>query len=345
MATREPRTHWARHLADLLKAVELVGRPGGATVDELAQRLGQSKRTAYRVIRALEDLNFPLLEESPGDDGKRRHRLDPSYVKRLPNLTVPELKLTLPEIVALSFLRQEGSLFRGTDVERNVRSAFTKFDAFLPERFAKQLEKVRTLFVAPARFAKDYRGKQPVIDSLTDAMLGQRTCLVEYHSFGDDQVKCFKIDPLQFFERDGGLYCFVRATSFGNTLALAVERIHALTVTDATFKAPKGFDAARLLEGAFNLTLGDPVKVKVRISADQARYVKERRWAAKQTLTDQPDGSVILEMETSGRWDVKRWVLERGADAELLEPADLRAEIAAEVKAMEGLYSRARKGK
>ena len=176
-------------------------------------------------------------------------------------------------------------------------------------------------------------------------MFGQRTCLVEYHSFGDDKVRQFKIDPLQFFERDGGLYVFVRATTFGSILILAVERILKLTVTDAVFKTPRDFNPAKLLESSFNLTPDDPVKVKIRFSADQARYAKERRWAAKQTRTDQPDGSVILEMETSGRWDVKRWVLAFGPEAEILEPADLREEIAADVRAMGKVYARGREGK
>ena len=38
----------------------------------------------------------------------------------------------------------------------------------------------------------------------------------------------------------------------------------------------------------------DPITVKVRISADQARYVKERRWAAKQTIVEHEDGSLTL---------------------------------------------------
>jgi len=199
---------------------------------------------------------------------------------------------------------------------------------------------VRTLFSAPGRFTKDYREKDDVINTLTDAMLKQQTCLVQYHSFHDDKVKHFKIDPLRFVERDGGLYVFVNTTSFGDIIVLAVERILKLTPSDETFTVPEDFDADTLLETAFNLTFGDPIAVKVRFFADQARYVKERRWAATQTLTDQPDGSVILELETSGRWDVKRWVLAFGADAEVLAPEDLRQEIAADLGSMIAAYSR-----
>ncbi len=44
-------------------------------------------------------------------------------------------------------------------------------------------------------------------------MCNHAICLVEYHSFSDDRVKKFKIDPLHFFERDGWLYLFVRTTN------------------------------------------------------------------------------------------------------------------------------------
>ena len=41
-------------------------------------------------------------------------------------------------------------------------------------------------------------------------------------------------------------------------------------------------------------------------------------------------------METSGWWDVKRWVLSYGSEAKVLEPEDLRKEIRAELKAVQG---------
>jgi predicted DNA-binding transcriptional regulator YafY len=331
--------NWARHLVDMLKAVDLIARPEGASIDDLKDHLGVSRRTAYRVITTLDELNFPLYEDRCDIDDRKRWRFADTFVKKLPNLSVPDLGLTASELVALSFVRGGARLFKGTDVEKDLASAYVKLDAFLPKNLAKQLDKVLTLFAPASRFAKDYSTKQEVIESLSDAMFRQRTCLVEYHSFGDDQVKHFKIDPLRFFEREGGLYVFVRATTFGTILVLAVERVLKLTPTLDTFTPPEDFDPEALLETAFNLTYDDPIAVTVKFSAGQARYVKERRWAVKQAIVEHEDGSLTLEMETSGRWDVKRWVLGFGADAEVLEPADLRAEIAEEIKAMAEAYS------
>ena len=38
-------------------------------------------------------------------------------------------------------------------------------------------------------------------------------------------------------------------------------------------------------------------------------------------------------MQTSGWWDVKRWVLSYGKDAKVLEPEELRIDIVAELDA------------
>lgn len=43
-------------------------------------------------------------------------------------------------------------------------------------------------------------------------------------------------------------------------------------------------------------------------------------------------------MKTSGWWDVKKWVLSFGAEAEVLEPAELRNEIIAEIKRLKNTY-------
>jgi predicted DNA-binding transcriptional regulator YafY len=86
-----------------------------------------------------------------------------------------------------------------------------------------------------------------------------------------------------------------------------------------------------MLEGAFGIVYDDPVALKVHFSAETARYIKERRWANGQVITDRPDGSVILEMKTSGWFEVKKWILSFGRCVEVLEPQKMREEIRQEL--------------
>jgi predicted DNA-binding transcriptional regulator YafY len=323
--------YWGRHLVKMLKAVDVLSRPGGATIDELAEELGVDRRTVYRIRETLEELKFPLYEDDSHLDGRKRFRFDDNYLKKLPNICVPELSFSLAELVAISFLRGNGRLFRGTEIEHNIEAAFGKLDAFVPDGLAKSLEKVKTLFVPAAKFAKDYSGKEEIINALTDAVFQQRTCGVEYHSFHDDKTKSFRIDPLRFFERDGGLYLFVRTTDYGHIRVLAVERILKIDMEEAQFDYPEDFDPEALLDGAFSIVYDEPIEVKILFSPEVARYIKERVWAKGQKITSCEDGSVILEMTTSGWIDMKRWVMSFGADAVVVEPGELREEIREEL--------------
>jgi predicted DNA-binding transcriptional regulator YafY len=90
------------------------------------------------------------------------------------------------------------------------------------------------------------------------------------------------------------------------------------------------------------VTSDDPVRVRIRFSRDQARYVQERRWAAEQRIKENEDGSIILEMTTSGHWEIARWVLTWGGEAEVLEPKALREMVAAEVGRMARVYQNCR---
>lgn len=169
-------------------------------------------------------------------------------------------------------------------------------------------------------------------------MLRQHVCLVRYHAYSEDRVNQFKAEPLHFFEHGGGLYAYVRIPKHGDVITLAVERIVELTDTDQTFEYPEGFDPQARLAQAFGVTSDDPVRVRIRFSRDQARYVQERRWAAEQRIMENKDGSIILEMTTSGLWEIARWVLSWGGDAEVLAPDELREMVAEEVGRMAGVY-------
>lgn len=319
-------------LKKFIQAITLLSQPTGTTMEELGRRLTIKKRQVYRLLESLQDDFGFVLDEEKLDGGGKRISLAPGQQRKLAETKVPELNLALGEVVALHFLRGHAKLFRGTEVGEEIERAFAKLEAFVPEGLGDRIERVRSLFVPTARFAKDYTGKEDVIDKLAEAVLGQRTCTVNYHSFSDDTVKKFNIDPLHFFERDGGLYLLARATRFGDIRVLAIERIRELSFTDVTFGYPTDFDPEALLENSFGMFLDDPVKVTIRFSTDQARYIRERQWAKEQRITDNEDGSITLRISTSGWYDVKKWILSFGQEACLLEPEHLRKDLRKELE-------------
>ena len=327
-----------KNLIKLLKALELLSKSEGTTIEEMSAQLGIDRRSVYRLINVVEELGFPLYDDKIPLEKEKRWKLEESYLKKLPNMKIPDVHLTLLEIISLYLLRSEGSLLKGTELEKHTRSAFGKFSMFLPKDAFSKLNKIKALFVSASKFVKDYSGKEEIIGQLMDAMLKNETCYLTYHSFYDDKIKNFKVDPLHFFENDGGLYLLVNTTTFGDIRTLAVERIQEITRTGSSFEYPEDFDPEELLESAFDIVYEDPVRVKIWFSADQARYIKERKWSENQEIMDQEDGSIILSMETSGWWDVKKWVLSYGSGAKVIEPEAFRMEIVNELKTAGNLY-------
>jgi len=327
-------------LIKLLKAIDFLSKPEGATINEMAAHLAVDRRSVYRIISVMEDIGFPIWVDKIPLEKEKRWKFEESYLKKLPNMQIPDVNLTLAEVLSLYLLKGGEGLFKGTEIEKNIKSAFGKLSLFLPKGTLDKLNKIKALFISPAKFAKDYSGKEDIIDHLTDAMLNNETCKIQYHSFYDDKIKYFKVDPLHFFENDGGLYILVNTTTFGDIRTLAVERIQKITKTGDFFEYPKDFDPEELIESAFDIVYGDPVNVKIWFSADQARYIKERNWSKTQKIEEQEDGSIILLMSTSGWWDVKRWILSYGADAEVLEPKELKDYIRKELAISVNSYNK-----
>jgi len=325
-------------LIKLLRALDLLSKRVGTTIEEMAEHLELDRRSVYRMINVIEELGFPIYDDKIPFEKEKRWKLEESYLKKLPNIKIPDVNLTLPEIISLYFLKGESSLFKGTEIDKHTKSAFGKRSLFVPEDAFSKLNKIKALFVSTSKFAKDYSEKEEIINQLMDAMLKRESCYVKYHSFYDNKVKDFEIDPLHFFENDGGLYLFVKATTFGDILTLAVERIQEITKTGSSFEYPKDFDPEELLESAFDIVHEEPIDVKIWFSANQARYIKERKWSKTQKFEDQEDGYIILSMSTSGWWDVKRWVLSYGRQAKVLEPEELKTEIIDEVAAAKRNY-------
>ena len=328
------------NLIKLFKILELFSKPGGTTLKEISETLDIDRRSVYRWIDIVEELGFPIYDDKLPLEKKKRWKLEEAYWKKFKAIQSPVMNITFSEVISLYLLKGEEKIYRGTEIEKTINSAFNKIGTLVPANLLKQFSKIKTLFIASSKFAKDYSGKEDMIDSLTDAMLKQKTCYVKYHSFYDDKIKNFKIDPLHFFEHKGGLYVFVNTTRFKEIRKLAVERIEDLKITDSSFRYPEKFNPEERLNAAFDIVYDKPIQVKVWFSADQARYIRERKWAVDQKITNKRDGSIVLELNTSGWDDVKRWVLSYGSEAKVLKPSKLRKEIIAELNACRKIYKK-----
>jgi predicted DNA-binding transcriptional regulator YafY len=80
-------------------------------------------------------------------------------------------------------------------------------------------------------------------------------------------------------------------------------------------------------------------RVRVRFSRRLAPFIREVCWHHSQQLTEEPDGSLLFEIEVSEPREVGWWVLQWGAEAEVLEPESLREELRETAQRLTALYT------
>jgi predicted DNA-binding transcriptional regulator YafY len=117
-----------------LTAINLLASPSGITVRGLMYHLNISRRTVFRLLEALQELGFPLIDEQPRPHVEKIYRLIDSYVVKLPNIAIPNPGFTGEEIELILFILDfcnKLTTIGGTPIFNSIREKIT---SVMPER-------------------------------------------------------------------------------------------------------------------------------------------------------------------------------------------------------------------
>lgn len=298
-----------KQVRQMCEVLDALAAPGGATIRGLEEVLGVTRRSVERLLATMQEMKFPIYDEKRRGEKEKHWFIEASYVLKLPNTTLPNLSISYHEMMCLYLLNREDPIFKGTHIERKLNSVFSKLSHFFPDGFTTALNRMRKLRVTKSLAQKRYTDHQQVISALSEAILNQEPVCLSYHKYTDDTCSTVTVNPLHFFEHEGGLYLIAQKRKSGAFRSYAVERIQALSPTGTGYDYPKGFDPEAYLAKTFGIIDDGEIEVTLRFSKGQARYAAERTWVDGQTLTPNPDGTVTLHFKTHGIRDVKKWVL------------------------------------
>jgi predicted DNA-binding transcriptional regulator YafY len=202
--------------------------------------------------------------------------------------------------------------------------------------FLREVEE--NLYVRERPYKRYRKSLTSLFDALNRAIADHRAMYITYFTMSRGQDSRRRIDPYSMWYFDGSFYVIGYCHLRSDIRVFAVDRIKAFRVTSETFQRPAEFSGGEFMKTSFGVFQGRPTRVLIRFSAAVAGYVREKQWHESQVLTDNPDGTVDLEMEVAGIREIKLWVLGWGAQAEVLAPEALRREIKAEIRAMNKRY-------
>ena len=317
-ATRKPgkpakKYSQAARLHDVIRILEARY---GATVDELAEECGVTRRTVYRDLEAIRDAGYPLDSEQEVD-GHTLYRFITGYKKS------PPITFSLEELLTLYLCRGQLGFLKGTPFEDDLEAIFGRIRSSLPPRSVAHLERIAEAGAPKFQGVRDYSEKKEMLGVLRKALLFQQRTDVVYTP-ARRTTQTYRFDPYQLLFYDGALYVGGYAHNRMANRLFLVDRIEKITVLEERFEVPEDFSMAQLTGSAFGLVDEKPQQVKVRFMADVAHLIRERLWHPSQQLEEEEGGSVVLSFTASGEKEILAWLYSYLPFVEILAPSDLK---------------------
>lgn len=266
---------------------------------DLAETFGVTERTIYRDMAALNEMGVPILS-LPGEG----YELMEGYY-------LPPLIFTPNEASALAL--GASMLAASGNYQREAQQAVQKIIAALPNRTRDHVEQ-QTRIIHFMMNASRFDLQNPYLLDLQTAVREQRAIWLRYHSLLHDEVTEREIEPYNLTFSEGVWY--VNAHTDQGVRTFRLDRVEALRLL------PKHFERR-----AAALEVEQPsVIVRVRFVDTAVRWVRERQHYGFQSEYDEP-GFVVMTYRLHRLSEIRNWLMGWGAQAEVLEPPELRAEI------------------
>jgi predicted DNA-binding transcriptional regulator YafY len=311
----------ASRLHDVIRILEARY---GATVDELAEECGVTRRTIYRDLDAIRDAGYPLDSEQEAD-GHTLYRFMTGYKKS------PPITFSLDELMTLYLCRGQLGFLKGTPFESDLDAIFGRIRSSLPPRSVAHLERIAEAGAPKYQGVRDYSPKKELLADLRRALLFQNRIDIAYTP-AKRSTETYRFDPYRLLFYDGALYVGGYAHNREAMRLFLVDRIEQVTVLDERFEVPEEFSADDLTGSAFGLVDENMQQVKVRFDAEVAHLIRERLWHPTQETEEGQDGSVTLSFTASGEKEILAWLYSYLPHVQVLEPAAFREKFVAGLK-------------
>ncbi len=306
-------------LSKISRLVQLIGllQVGkGLGVSHLAEQCGVSRRTIFRDLEVLRQARVPLiLDEQAG-----LYRIAGAY-------SLPPTQFTAEEALAMLVICRELGQEQRLPFYSAAKTAALKLESSLPGPLREELRESAAavrIHLEPRNPLTEHR---PCYDRLIECVTRRQPARIRYDSFSDREIIETKLSPYRLLFSRHSWYVVGRSSVHREIRTFNVGRILSLEPIDETFQPPRGFSIERYLGNAWRLIAepGPDIVVRIRFEPLVARNVAEVAWHKTQQCRFHDDGSLEFTVTVSGLNEISWWILGYADQAEVLEPAALRA--------------------
>ena len=317
-----PKGKFTQHRRlDLLREL-LLRHPKGLTIYDMAEALDVTPRTMRRYLKEV-DRQLELQPVETRGGGPLLWKIRTSELPR---------KVELRRTQAYAFLaaRRLFAPLAGSTLYEEVDMAVSKLLSFSRRpgrgpnagRADARLED-RFLYLPFA--PKDYSAKTEELDDLFQAVADLRPLSLRYRSAGKSREERIKIHPYAMVLHRDSIYCVGYHTTKAEVRTFVLDRMRDTQVAYSEhFDLPEHFSVDEYFHGELGVFKStEQHEVVIDFDERGAEYVRMRRVHDSQKLTPLPDGGVRLSMTVGNLNQLTSWVLEWGARAQVVAPAEL----------------------
>ncbi|MER5393470.1 WYL domain-containing protein [Saccharopolyspora sp. NPDC002686] len=315
----------------LLSLLLLLQNRGRMTAPELAAELEVSVRTVYRDVEALGAAGVPVCADRGPDGG---YRLLDGYRTRLTGLTDAE--------AGSLFLSGVPGPAQDLGLGAVLATAQLKVQAALPAELAERARRIQDRFHldAPGWFRD--ADEVPHLAEIARAVWEQRVLHTHYRSWRSEVHR--ELHPLGIVLKGGIWYLVARAGEAVRTYR--ISRFLDVRTEPGTFTRPTGFDLAASWAESSRRMEESMVRgtARLRLSPVAQRLLPAKfgtKGARALAEAGPPDerGWVEVDLPVEKTAVAVHDVLRLGVEAEVLEPAELRAAVTEAVTELAARYA------
>jgi predicted DNA-binding transcriptional regulator YafY len=308
----------AEQLVALL--LELGGARAGLGIADIMERFSVSRRTAERMLAAVQRV-MPLEEVTSWEDRRKRWRL-----RRLP----PVLAATSVDELAALQLATSRFDRDGLAVQAEaLRQLEAKLRAALAAGEASRLEPDLEAVAEAEGFALRPGPRQQIdpvtFDALRFAIKARRKVRIDYRYRGSGRKGYQTVHPYGFlYGSRHYLVAYSEAPRARDVRMFVLLNIVKVTLLDEGFVPLDGFSLKTFAERSFGVFQEAPVKTVWRFSPQAATDARDYVFHPNQVVSDQPDGSVLVEFTAGGLLEMCWHLFTWGGEVEIVKPKRLR---------------------
>ncbi len=293
----------------LLHILNLLRARKNLNAARLAEECGVTERSIYRDITALSEANIPIY-------------YDNGYKLASDNF-LPPLNFDLDEYNCLRLTLESSPLGKTDKYAAVIRRIQAKIEAGLSDTVKREKKFTPPPTHVSIQTSID-RNQDQHFYSLIEHAVHNYTCLeLTYDSIKSGMTDRL-VEPYFIMFRGKAFYFVAYCHLRQDFRTFRIDRVRDVGPTEISFQRRRDIVPDKYFEGSWEVYSGEPVEVVVRFTGAAARVILSGTHHPDELVEQTDEGQVVYRVVTRGIEEIQRWILGFGAEAEVLEPLELK---------------------